>query len=164
MSRLRAFQTLCAIVITIFGTFAALAQDSAGSGTITVAGQTIGFKIDICNKFSGGEESSFTMGGTAQMPGGGISMIQVNVANKTETTEHAVTLFQMGTQYIAHAKKIEGQEWKNSKGDPAGPIVTIEGKSISVSGEFFRSAYPPESVGTGTLTATCGQVMTMDIQ
>ncbi len=164
MSRLRALQTLCAIVITILGTFAALAQDSAGSGTITVAAQPISFEIDICNKFSGSEESSFTMAGTAQMPDGGISMIQVHVANKTKTTEHAVTLFQKGTQYIAYAKKIEGEEWKNSNGDPAGPIVTIEGKSISVSGEFFRSAHPPESVGTGTLTATCAQVMTMGMQ
>jgi hypothetical protein len=131
---------------------------------MTVAGETIGFQVDTCTKVSSGEISSFSLGASAQTADGGMAMIQVMVSNKAKTIEHSVTLLKMGTQFTAYAKKKKAEGWKNAQGDPAGPIVTVDDKRVSASGIFFTSSYPPQSVGIGTLTAECAQIMILQTQ
>ena len=93
-----------------------------------------------------------------------MAMLQVSISKKATKTEHAVSIIKMPTHYVAYAKKMTGEGWKNAQGEPAAPLVTVNGKDVSVSGTFYTATHPPESVGIGTLTAHCGQLTVMSMQ
>ena len=153
-------------VLAAFGLvgLVATAEEPTPTGTISVAGQTYTFEIEVCNRFSQGELDSFALGGTVKTSDGSMGMIQVNTSKKAKSTEHAVTFIKMPTHYVAYVKKVDDEGWKNAQGEPAGPLVTVDGKQVSASGNFYTASYPPESVGVGTLTAICNQLVVTKIQ
>jgi hypothetical protein len=111
-----------------------------------------------------GDSSSFMLGGSATASDGNTAMIQVTASKNPEKEEHAVSLIKMPTHYVAHTKKIDGGGWKDPQGEPASALVTVNGKDVSVSGSFYTATYPPESVGVGTISARCDQLMVTNVQ
>lgn len=142
----------------------AIAEERPAAGTVSVAGQSYTFQIDICTSINSGESSSFMLGGSAQGSDGSTAMLQVSISKKATKTEHAVSIIKMPAHYVAYAKQMAGEGWKNAQGEPAAPLVTVNGKDVSVSGTFYTANHPPESVGSGTLTAHCDQLTVMDMQ
>jgi hypothetical protein len=139
----------------------AIAEDRPATGTVAIAGQSYAFQIDNCNSINLGGNSNFILGGSAQGSDGSMAMLQVSVSKKATKTEHAVSIIKMPTHYVAYAKRIAGEGWKNAQGEPTAPLVTVNGKDVSVSGTFYTATHPPEIVGIGTLTAHCGQLTVM---
>jgi hypothetical protein len=164
MNKPGAFSLISFLVAFSLNSLIAIAEERPASGTVSVAGQSYTFQIDSCNLFNLGEGSDFMLGGSAQGSNGSMAMLQVSVSKKATKTEHAVSIIKLPTHYIAYAKQIAGEGWKNAQGEPAAPLVTVNGKDVSVSGTFYTASHPPESVGIGTLMAHCGQLTVMNMQ
>jgi len=164
MNKPGAFSLISFLAAFSPGSLIAIAEERPASGTVSVAGQSYTFQIDICQSINLGESSDFILGGSAQGSDESMAMLQVSVSKKAAKTEHAVSIIRMPTHYVAYAKQIAGEGWKNAQGEPAAPLVTVNGKDVSVSGTFYTANYPPESVGIGTLTARCDQLTVMNMQ
>jgi hypothetical protein len=164
MNKPVAFLLISFLAVFSLDSLTAIAEERPASGTVSVAGQTYTFQIDICNSINSGENSSFMLGGSAQGSDGSMAMLQVSISKKATKTEHAVSIIKMPTHYVAYAKQMAGEGWKNAQGEPAAPLVTVHGKDVSVSGTFYTANYQPESVGIGTLTAHCGQLTVVNMQ
>ena len=164
MNKPVAFSLISFLAVSSLDSLTAIAEERPASGTVSVAGQSYTFQVDNCNSFSSLESSNFMLGGSAQGSDGSMAMLQVSISKKATKTEHAVSILKMPTHYVAYAKQIAGEGWKNAQGEPAAPLVTVHGKDVSVSGTFYTASHPPESVGIGTLTARCDQLTVMNMQ
>jgi hypothetical protein len=164
MDKPGAFSLISFLAAFNLSSLIAIAEELPASSTVAIAGQSYTFQIDNCSSINSGENSSFILGGSAQGSDGSMAMLQVSVSKKATKTEHAVSIIKMPIHYVAYAKRIAGEGWKNAQGEPAAPLVTVNGKDVSVSGTFYTANYPPESVGIGTLTAHCGQLSVMNTQ
>ena len=161
----RGASLLIFILVTFsFNSLSATAEEAKSSGTVKVAGESYAFQIDICYSMNSGDTSSFMLGGSATASDGNTAMIQVTASRNPEKAEQAVSLIKMPTHYVAHTMNINGEGWKDPQGKPAGPLVTVNGKDVSVSGTFYIASYPPESVGAGSITARCDQLMVTNMQ
>jgi len=142
------------------------AQEIKPAGQIIIAGKTYEFEVELCHKMDTGELSAFTLGGSAQTSDGGMLSVNLSAVDKKESTEHTVVVMTMEGQYFAHTKN-DGSGWKNDRGDPAEPLVSVGGKNVSATGAFSflkTGGMEPKPVGIGTLEATCNQVMSTQIQ
>ena len=142
------------------------AQEIKPAGQIIIAGKTYEFEVELCHKMDTGELSAFTLGGSAQTSDGGMLSVNLSAVDKKESTEHTVVVMTMEGQYFAHTKN-DGSGWKNDRGDPAEPLVSVGEKSVSATGAFSflkTGGMEPQPVGIGTLKATCNQVMSTQTQ
>lgn len=161
------FSEVKSLIYAVFFVFCTLmvspvtAQTEA-TGSITVAGETLNFNVDLCNMTSISSVSNFILGGTAQTADGRMAVIQVNISEKPGISEHAVVVIKMDGQLYAHVAKVEGGTWQNDKGEPAEPMVTLVGKTVTAHGQFTKSTNPPEDIGEGTLEAHCTTIISTE--
>ncbi|WP_366657586.1 Ig-like domain-containing protein [Fodinicurvata sp. EGI_FJ10296] len=138
------------------------AAGGSNLGTIAFGGESHEFALRACTRTTVGPDTRLIdiSGATApegqtrlvvsatiaDLPGGGNQVVE---ARRVDAGGDEIAV------YVA-MRTNQGGEWVTGLGDPAnGPLLTVDGTTISGSGEFLDRTGMPESLGTGRFEAHC---------
>ncbi len=152
------------VVTTTFNAAGAFAQQATSEGTLRIAGKMIAFQIEVCQKMDVGGLDQFMLAGTERSADGKTTTVQVIITGNDRKIEHAVTVMSVDGNLSAAARKVGDEDWVDAHGNPAGPLISVDGKRITAKGTFYKPTYPAQSAGEGTLDAYCAQLVVTETQ
>jgi len=136
------------------------AEKGQASGVLIVAGKTFAFDGGECSHaVLPGWDRIQIKGKTKTTEGIDLDLFVSSMDRGGGNMEHEVYLAETGKSLLEgmlyqSESSNEGSGWSNLWSEDTGPLIKIDGKTVSASGVFVDRKLH-KSAGVGTLTATC---------
>lgn len=138
-------------------------ESAIGSGSFEIAGKTYKFDVLQCNlKGDTDPEQARTLYGSGKMPEGEKLSIFVDRNKIRGIYAHGIDIAisqpDGKSTYYSASRVSTGNTWVSEHGADEGPLIVIDGSTLTASGVFdVTNGNSVKVAGKGTLKATCNK-------